>query len=62
MTGRSRHLIIFARQPQLGVGKRRLATQVGDVEAVREQVGLLIHVPNTWYMDCLLYTSDAADE
>lgn len=27
--------MIFARRPQLGVGKRRLAADVGDVEAVR---------------------------
>lgn len=35
MTVRARHLVIFARRPQLGVGKRRLAADVGDVEAVR---------------------------
>lgn len=35
MTARARHLVIFARRPQLGVGKRRLAADVGDVEAVR---------------------------
>jgi len=35
MTARSRHLVIFARRPQLGVGKRRLAADVGDVEALR---------------------------
>lgn len=32
---RARHLVIFARRPQLGVGKRRLAVDVGDVEALR---------------------------
>jgi len=47
MTGRSRHLIIFARQPQLGVGKRRLATQVGDVEAVRFARGALDRLMRT---------------
>ncbi len=31
------HLLIFARRPVLGVGKRRLAAAVGDVEAVRFQ-------------------------
>ena len=30
-----RHLVIFARRPQLGVGKRRLAADVGDVAAWR---------------------------
>jgi rSAM/selenodomain-associated transferase 1 len=30
-----RHLVIFARRPQLGVGKRRLARDVGDVAAWR---------------------------
>lgn len=31
------HLVIFARRPVLGVGKRRLAAAVGDVEALRFQ-------------------------
>lgn len=35
MSARVRHLVIFARRPQLGVGKRRLAADVGDVEALR---------------------------
>ncbi|MBB5746978.1 TIGR04282 family arsenosugar biosynthesis glycosyltransferase [Brevundimonas variabilis] len=35
MAARNCHLVIFARRPQLGVGKRRLAADVGDVEAVR---------------------------
>jgi len=35
MAARACHLVIFARRPQLGVGKRRLAADVGDVEAVR---------------------------
>jgi glycosyltransferase A (GT-A) superfamily protein (DUF2064 family) len=35
MTARTRHLVIFARRPQLGVGKRRLAADVGDGEALR---------------------------
>ncbi|MEQ1697482.1 MAG: DUF2064 domain-containing protein, partial [Hyphomicrobiaceae bacterium] len=34
MTG-GRHLVIFARIPQAGRGKRRLAAGVGDVQAVR---------------------------
>lgn len=29
----SRHLVIFARRPRLGVGKRRLAADVGDLAA-----------------------------
>ncbi len=30
-----RHLVIFARQPRLGVGKRRLAADLGDLAALR---------------------------
>jgi len=30
-----RHLVLFARQPCYGVGKRRLAADVGDLEALR---------------------------
>ena len=30
-----RHLVLFARRPQLGVGKRRLASTIGDIEALR---------------------------
>ena len=30
-----RHLILFVRQPRLGVGKRRLARDIGDVAALR---------------------------
>jgi len=30
-----RHLVLFARQPRYGVGKRRLAADVGDLEALR---------------------------
>ncbi|MBK1696297.1 TIGR04282 family arsenosugar biosynthesis glycosyltransferase [Rhodovibrio salinarum] len=33
----TRHLVIFARQPQIGVGKRRLARGVGDLNAWRFQ-------------------------
>lgn len=33
----TRHLVIFARYPMLGRGKRRLAADIGDVEAVRFQ-------------------------
>lgn len=35
--GRRQHLVIFTRQPRIGVGKRRLAAQVGDVAAWRFQ-------------------------
>lgn len=31
----ARHLVIFARYPKAGVGKRRLAAGIGDVQAVR---------------------------
>jgi rSAM/selenodomain-associated transferase 1 len=41
MTARTRHLVIFARRPQLGVGKRRLAADVGDLEALRFARGTL---------------------
>jgi uncharacterized protein len=30
-----RHLVLFIRAPQLGVGKRRLAREIGDVATVR---------------------------
>ncbi|WP_372707366.1 DUF2064 domain-containing protein [Brevundimonas sp.] len=30
-----RHLVLFARKPRYGVGKRRLAADVGDLEALR---------------------------
>ena len=33
----SRHLVIFARRPRLGVGKRRLAADIGDLAAWRFQ-------------------------
>lgn len=32
-----RHLVIFARRPALGVGKRRLAREIGDLAALRFQ-------------------------
>jgi hypothetical protein len=35
MAARTRHLVVFARRPVLGIGKRRLAADVGDVEALR---------------------------
>lgn len=37
-----RHLVIFARTPQLGRVKRRLAREIGDVQAVRFYRGLLL--------------------
>lgn len=33
----SQHLVIFARRPRLGVGKRRLAADIGDLAAWRFQ-------------------------
>ena len=30
-----RHLVLFVRAPQLGLGKRRLAQAIGDVATVR---------------------------
>lgn len=47
MTARARHLVIFARRPQLGVGKRRLAADVGDVEALRFARGALDRLTRT---------------
>lgn len=35
--GLQRHLVVFARLPRLGRGKRRLARDVGDLEALRFQ-------------------------
>ena len=35
--GLHRHLVVFARFPGLGTGKRRLAKDVGDIEAYRFQ-------------------------
>lgn len=43
---RFQHLVIFARRPHFGVGKRRLAVQVGELAAWRFQrfaVAALIH-------------------
>lgn len=47
MIARARHLVIFARRPQLGVGKRRLAADVGDVEALRFARGTLDRLTRT---------------
>ncbi len=35
------NLVVFARRPTIGVGKRRLAAAIGDVEALRFQRGAL---------------------
>jgi len=51
MTARTRHLVIFARRPQLGVGKRRLAADVGDVEALRFARGALDRLIRTLSRD-----------
>ena len=34
---RQRHLVIFARRPRYGVGKRRLAAELGELVAWRFQ-------------------------
>lgn len=47
MAARRQHLVIFCRRPQLGVGKRRLAADVGDVEAVRFARGALDRLVRT---------------
>jgi rSAM/selenodomain-associated transferase 1 len=36
-----RHLVLFARAPRLGVGKRRLARDVGDLAALRFERAML---------------------
>ena len=35
------HLVLFARSPRLGAGKRRLAADVGDLEAMRFERAML---------------------
>lgn len=51
MAASTRHLVIFARRPQLGVGKRRLAADVGDVEALRFARGALDRLTRTLGQD-----------
>ncbi|MDP2241185.1 MAG: glycosyltransferase [Burkholderiales bacterium] len=41
------HLVLFARQPRYGVGKRRLAADVGDLEALRFARGSLARLRRT---------------
>ena len=41
------HLVLFARQPRYGVGKRRLAADVGDLEALRFARGALERLRRT---------------
>src|ERR1044071_771592 len=36
-----RHLVLFVRAPRLGVGKRRLAAEIGDVAALRFERAML---------------------
>ena len=36
-----RHLVLFVRAPRLGVGKRRLAREIGDVAALRFERAML---------------------
>jgi uncharacterized protein len=43
-TSATRHLVVFARYPTLGGGKRRLAAGVGAVTAVRFQRTVLSHI------------------
>lgn len=47
MAASRKHLVIFCRRPQLGVGKRRLAADVGDMEAVRFARGALARLVRT---------------
>src|SRR6266851_4607511 len=37
----SRHLVLFVRAPRLGLGKRRLARDIGDVAALRFERAML---------------------
>ena len=39
-----RHVVVFARAPALGAGKRRLARDIGDVAALRFERGMLARV------------------
>ena len=41
MQMRRRHLVLFLRAPRYGVGKRRLAAEVGDLAALRFERGML---------------------
>jgi rSAM/selenodomain-associated transferase 1 len=38
---RQRHLVLFVRAPRLGVGKRRLARDIGDLAALRFEQAML---------------------
>ncbi len=42
-----RHLVIFARRPALGAGKRRLAREIGDLAALRFQRSSLTRLSRT---------------
>jgi|CXWL01.1.fsa_nt_gi rSAM/selenodomain-associated transferase 1 len=42
-----RHLVIFARRPALGAGKRRLAREIGDLAALRFQRSSLRRLSQT---------------
>lgn len=46
-----RHLVLFARQPRYGVGKRRLAADVGNLEALRFARGSLERLRRTLSAD-----------
>lgn len=42
-----RHVVVFARRPALGAGKRRLARDIGDTAALRFQRFALAHLTRT---------------
>lgn len=51
MNAAERHLVVFARRPQLKRGKRRLAREIGDLEAWRFQRWALARLTRTLSKD-----------
>ncbi len=51
MNAELNHLIVFGRRPALGVGKRRLAAEIGDLNAWRFQRFALKHLTRTLSVD-----------
>ena len=46
------HLVLFVRAPRLGVGKRRLARDVGDLAALRFERAMLARLERRLARDC----------
>lgn len=51
MNAEFNHLIVFGRRPALGVGKRRLAAEIGNLDAWRFQQHALRHLTRTLHAD-----------